>query len=281
MGTVRQTVCYFNGIFLPASEIMIDPRDLGFLRGYVVFDVMPVENGKPFLWERHYERLCRSAAALNLRVPVSQVEFGDILKRLITDNAPLKLLLRTVLSGGPSENGFTPEKGKETFLVLAEAVHPYPADIYERGVKAMTLEYERPIPQVKLANHAIAIRDLPRRQEAGAFEAIYINGGQVSEATQSNLFIVKDGRLITTWDNVLWGVTQVLTLELAEKLGIATEKRAISLRELLSADEVFITGSSKRIVPVVRIDDTVIGTSVPGPVTRRLLAAFDDFVRMY
>lgn len=281
MSTASQLVCYFNDRFLPCAEIVINPRDLGFLRGYAVFDVMPVEHGKPFLWERHYERLCRSAAALNLRVPASREEFKDILDQLIGRNAPLALSLRTVLSGGPSASGFVPEAGKETFLVLAEAAHPYPAGIYEQGVTAMTLEYERPMPQVKLANHAIAISDLPRRKEAGAFEAIYVSDGQVSEATQSNLFIVRDGRLITTWDNVLWGVTQVLTLELAERLGIVTEKRALGLRELLSADEAFVTGSSKRIVPVVRIDETVIGAGVPGEMTRRLMAAFDDFVKKY
>ena len=281
MGTVRQMVCYFNGVFLPADEIAIDPRDLGFLRGYVVFDVMPVENGKPFLWERHYERLCQSAAALNLRVPTSKEEFKNILDRLIMENMHSALSLRTVLSGGPSESGFVPEEGRETLLVLAEAAHPYPVEIYEQGVKVMMLEYERPIPQVKLANHAIAIRDLPRRREAGAFETVYMNNGQVSEAAQSNLFIVKDGILITTWDNVLWGVTQMLTLELADGLGIAAEKRAISLQELLSADEVFVTGSSKRIVPVVRIDDTVIGTGRVGDVTKELMHLFDDFVKKY
>lgn len=281
MQASHQMVCYFNGSFLPLEDIAIDPRDLGFLRGYVVFDVMPVEHGKPFLWERHYERLCRSATTLNLRVPANREEFKGILDQLIGRNAPLALSLRTVLSGGPSASGFVPEAGKETFLVLTEVAHPYPAGIYERGVTAMTLEYERPMPQVKLANHAIAISDLPRRKEAGAFEAIYVSDGQVSEATQSNLFIVRDGRLITTWDNVLWGVTQVLVLELAQELGITTEKRSFSISELFSADEVFITGSSKRIVPVVRIDETVIGAGVPGEMTRRLMAAFDDFVKEY
>lgn len=281
MSTTSQLVCYFNNRFLSYAEVAIDPHDLGFLRGYAVFDVMPVEQGKPFLWERHYERLCQSAEALNLSVAVSKEEFKNILDQLITKNKGTDISFRTVLSGGPSSSGFVPEAGKETFLVLAESAHPYPADIYERGVTAMTLEYERPMPQVKLANHAIAISDLPRRQEAGAFEAIYISNGQVSEATQSNLFIVKDGELITTWDNVLWGVTQGLVLELAQELGIKTAKRSLRTSELLAADEVFITGSSKRIVPVVRIDETAIGAGVPGEMTRKLMAALDGFVKKY
>lgn len=281
MGSPRPFFCYSNGVFLPLDEITLSPYDLGFLRGYAVFDVMPTENGKPFLWERHYERLVRSAAALNLRVPVGAEAYKNILDELIARHAPAKLSFRTVLSGGPSGNGFAPEEGKETFLILSEEAHACPIDIYEQGVKTITLEYERPIPQVKLANHVLAIRDLPRRREAGAFEAIYVNGGQVSEASQSNLFIVKDGRLVTTWDNVLWGITQGLTLELAEGLGISTEKRKITLEEILTSDEVFITGSSKRIVPVVQADETKIGAGAPGPVTRRLMAAFDDFAKRY
>ncbi len=282
MNELFSPVCYKNGEYLPLGRVSIDPYDLGFLRGYAVFDVMPVENGKAFLWERHFARLCRSAEALHLRVPATEAEYGGILTTLIERNVGLpKFSFRTVLSGGPSGNGFTPEEGRETFLVIAEASHPYPASIYTDGVKVITLEYERPIPQVKLANHVLAIRDLPRRREMSAFETIYINGDKVSEASQSNLFIVKDGTLATTWGNVLWGITQGCIIELAEQEGITVQKRPISREELFSADEVFLTGSSKCVVPVVQIDETAIGSKTPGPITRRLMTALENFIRTY
>ncbi len=186
-----------------------------------------------------------------------------------------------MISGGPSENGFMPDPGRETFLVLAEEIHAIPSEYYEHGVNAVTLEYERPMPHVKLANHAIAIADLPRRQAAGAYEAIYVCDGQVSEASQSNVFVVKDGRLATTWDNVLLGITQGLVIELSEQAGQSVEKRNISLQELFEADEVFITGSSKRIVPLIRIDGTVIGTGRPGKITQELMTALERFMRNY
>lgn len=274
--------CYFNGEILSCNKISLSPYDLGFLRGYAVFDVMSTENGKPFLWERHFDRLCLSAQALNLRVPVSGDEYRNILNELIIRNQEKNISFRTVLSGGTSADSFVPQPGEETFLVLAEAAHTYPAKQYEEGVTAITLEYERSLPQVKLANHAIAISDLPRRKEAGAFEAIYVNNGQISEASQSNVFIVKNGSIVTTWENVLHGITQGLVLELAEKISLVAQKGAISLEELMNADEVFVTGSSKRIMPVVRIDERVIGTGgVPGPVTRQLMEALDDFVVHY
>jgi branched-subunit amino acid aminotransferase/4-amino-4-deoxychorismate lyase len=273
--------CYFDGAFLPLEDIALSPYDLGFLRGYAVFDVMPMENGKPFLWDRHFDRLCRSATPLGLSVPVTKEAYGSILDELIARNPGERLSFRTVLSGGPSQDSFVPQPGEETFLVLAEPVHTYPEEMFMKGVKAITLEYERPLPQVKLANHAIAISDLPRRREVGAFEAIYVSGGEISEASQSNVFIGKDGKLSTTWENVLHGITQGLVLELAEAAGIVAEKRGVSLAELLAADEVFMTGSSKRIVPVVQIDEMVIGGGIPGPVTRQLMEAFDEFAEKY
>lgn len=283
MSDIFQTVGYFNDRFLPLSEIVISPYDLGFLRGYAVFDVMPVENGKPFLWERHYDRLCRSAKPLGLYIPVDKDEYKKILDELITRNGQgmKKMSLRTVLSGGPSMDSFVPESNSETFIVLSEEAHGYPSDIYEKGVKTITLDYERVLPQVKLANHAIAISDLPRRRAAGAFETIYVNDGYISEATQSNIFIVKDGKLITTWENVLWGITQGLVLELAEGLGIAIEKRNVSLEECLAADEVFVTASSKRIVPVVMVDEAIIADGKPGKITEQLMAAIESFVEKY
>lgn len=282
MDHLSSPFCYKNGEYLFLDRIAINPYDLGFLRGYAVFDVMPIENGKPFLWERHFARLCKSAEALHLRVPVDEVEYKHILDTLLKKNIERnQLLFRTVLSGGPSENGFLPKEGVETFLVLTEVAHACPATTYASGVKTVTLSYERPIPQVKLANHVLAIRDVPRRQAAGAFETLYINGDTVSEASQSNLFIVKNKTLITTWDNVLWGITQGLVIELAEKNGLSILKQPISRQELFSADEVFLTGSSKHIVPVIQIDDAMIGAGTPGPITRRLMALFDEYVQRY
>lgn len=281
MEEVESPVCFVNDRYLSRDEIRIDPYDLGFLRGYAVFDVLPVENGKAFLWERHFARLARSAITLGLRMPVDEAAYGAILDELIRRNMGKAAAFRTVLSGGPSEDAFTPVVGGETFLVLSEPMHPTPTESYSRGVKAIMLEYERPLPQVKLANHVLAIRDQTRRIAAGAFETIYVNDGTVSEASRGSLFIVKDGRLVTTWDNVLWGITQGLVLELAEAAGILADKRALVLAELFSADEVFITGSTKGIVPVVRVDDTVIGNGVSGTVTRQLMAAYDAYRKRY
>jgi branched-subunit amino acid aminotransferase/4-amino-4-deoxychorismate lyase len=270
-----------NGAFCDESDICISPRDLGFLRGYAVFDVMPVYRGKPFLPDRHYTRLARSAGALRLGLPVDAAAFAVIASELVRQEGQTEVIIRTVLSGGPSESGFRPIPGQENFLMLVEPVHAPNPSVYQDGVRLVTLEYVRPLPRVKFANHAIAIQDLARRDEAGAYETLYVNGGMVSECSQSNLFWVKDGQVFTTWDNVLWGITQGLVIELAEAQGRETIKKTVTLDELLQADEVFITGSSKAIVPVVAIDERKIGAGMVGPITIELMAAYQQYRDQY
>jgi branched-subunit amino acid aminotransferase/4-amino-4-deoxychorismate lyase len=272
---------YWNGNYCDESDIRISPRDLGLLRGYAAFDVMPVYRSRPFHADRHYARLARSAETLRLQLPVDAAAFTVIATELSQLAGLTEATIRTVLSGGPSENGFHLEPGRENFFMLVEPVHSPAPSVYRDGVSLMTLEYERSLPQVKFANHAIAIQDLGRRDAAGAYETLYVNGGMVSECSQSNLFWVRDGQLGTTWDNTLRGITQGLVLELAQAIGITTKKSAVSLENLLQADEVFITGSSKAIVPVVGIDGRKIGAGTVGSVTQALMTAYREYRAKY
>ena len=263
-------LAYFNQSIIPASEIVISPSDLGMLRGFTIFDVLVVEHGRAFLWERHYDRLLASALSIGLSVPLSQERYGGVLSELIEQSEMSELVIRTVLSGGPSADGFTPDPGHETFYILTEERHRLSESIYSEGVKLITLSYERYLPQVKFANHAVSISDLTRRRREGAFDTLYISDGSISEASQGNVLIVKDGVLITPRKEVLWGIVQGLVMELAEKIQIPVEWRSLTLNEVLAADEVLLTGSSKGIVPVVRIDEKSIATGKPGSMCAKL-----------
>ena len=265
---------FCNGNVVSADQIMLSPSDLGMLRGFTIFDVMVVEHGRAFLWERHYDRLALSAQSIELVLPLDKEAYGKALAELIAHSSTEELVLRTVLSGGPSENGFSPEPGRETFYILTEERHRLPESVYREGVKLITLPYERYLPQVKFANHAISIWDLERRKCKGAFDTLYITDGNISEASQGNVFLVKDGVLVTPREEVLWGIVQGLVMELAEAAGIPTEWRSVSLEDLLAADEVLLTGSSKSIVPVVDIDGQSIGTGRPGAICAELRAAY-------
>ena len=269
---------YWNNTVVRSSDIRIEPSDLGMLRGFTIFDVMVAERGRAFLWERHYDRLAASARSIGLAVPLDKAAYGKALAQLIEASPTPELVLRTVLSGGPSENGFAPEPGRETFYILTEERHRLPESVYQEGVKLITLSYERYLPQVKFANHAVSIWDLERRKREGAFDTLYISGGVISEASQGNIFLVKDGTLITPRKEVLWGIVQGLVMELAEAASIPAEWRSISFEELLEADEILLTGSSKGIVPVVDIDGQIIGTGRPGTVGSRLSEAYAEYI---
>lgn len=269
---------YWNNTVVRSSDVRIEPSDLGMLRGFTIFDVMVAERGRAFLWERHYDRLAASAQSIGLAVPLDKAAYGKALAQLIEASPTSELILRTVLSGGPSENGFAPESGRETFYILTEERHRLPESIYQEGVKLITLSYERYLPQVKFANHAVSIWDLERRKREGAFDTLYISGGVISEASQGNIFLVKDGTLITPRKEVLWGIVQGLVMELAEAAGIPAEWRSISFEELLAADEILLTGSSKGIVPVVDIDGQAIGTGRPGTICTRLSEAYVQYI---
>ncbi len=271
----QELFCYQNGKILPASQLCISPWDLGFLRGYGVFDVLISLNGKPFLWEWHFERLEHSALELGLVLPVDRNQYHAILQEVIGRNVGQDIIVRTVVTGGVSQDAFTREKGQETFLVLAEPLVPLPQTVYTAGAKVMTLPHIRRLPKVKLTQYVEAIRTLDQRQEAGALETLYVQDGIISECAQSNFFIVKDGTIITTTDNALGGITQKLLCEvLIPELGLPLQTRTITYQEVLEADEAFLTGSNKHIVPVVRADDAVISDGKPGPLTRRLMEQY-------
>jgi branched-chain amino acid aminotransferase len=279
---MSKKICFKNGEYLKESEMTVSAWDLGYLRGYGVFDVLPVMNGKAFLWEWHFERLFRSANKLGLSLPLGKDEYGNVLQELIAKNEGRDIVFRTVLSGGVSTDAFTPVSGNETFLILTEDFHHVSEEARNHGATVITHDHVRSFPEVKMTHYVSAIGTLEARREQGALETLYVQDGVVSECAQSNFFIVSNGRVITTNENALLGITQKLIVEkLAPEKNIEIEVRKITLTEVLNADEAFLTGSNKGVVPVIQVDEQQIGEGMPGPVTKMLIEAYKDFVKNY
>jgi len=276
----KETLAYWNGRFVPMQDIALAPTDLGVLRGYGVFDVMRTENGKPFLLERHFARLQRSAETLHLHLPVDEREFRGIIERLLKENALKQATIRTVLTGGVSESCFLPE-GRETFFITIIPFLALDEKYISDGAKIITLDHARHFPHAKITNYITAIEHAPQRLAKEALEVLFVNNGQALEASTSNVMIVKAGVLITPKDHILKGITRGWVLELAESLHIPVEERAITLEETLAADEVFLTATNKYIVPVIQIDKHRIATGHPGPITKKLQAAVREFIAKY
>ncbi|SFH06766.1 aminotransferase class IV [Pontibacter chinhatensis] len=260
---------YVRGQVLPLEQATLHISDLSIQRGYGVFDYFRVFHGKPVFLDDYLERFHASAAAMNLEVPVPDADLRQAIDELIRrNNLPLSGM-KMILTGGYSENGYDPA---EASLIIQQQplILPGP-EMLEQGIKVITHEYVREVPRAKTINYTMGIRLIGEIRRRGASDVLYQQNGVVSEFPRCNLFIVKqDNTVVTPADNVLLGVTRKNVLALAGKKYKAAEG-TVTLEDVYGAKEVFLTSTTKRIVPIVQVDEQVIGTGKPGDVTLSLL----------
>lgn len=270
-------IYYINGEFVPASKARIPVDDLAILRGYGVFDFLCTHNGKPFMLEEHIRRLEYSAEIIGLHLPWTREEIRDIVLDTLKKNDHSESNVRIVVTGGSSPDNITPQDSPR-LLVLVSPLRKPPSEWYENGVNVITVYADRFITDAKSINYIPATMALKRARNKNALEAIYLdkNGG-VQEGTTSNVFAFIDNVLVTPARKVLSGITRQIVLEIAAN-HFATELRDLSREEMLLADEVFLTGTSKGLVPVVQVDDTKIGRGVPGETTRQLMKLLAEYI---
>ena len=269
-------IYYVDGQFVPADQAVIPVNDLALLRGYGVCDIMRTYRGKPFFLHDHIQRLENSASEIGLSLPWQTKEIKDIVLETLNRNTAVdEANIRIIITGGPSSDFFYPQ-GSPRLIVLVTDMAVLPDTWYTKGVKVITHPLERPLPDAKVISYIPATMALKQATAKGATEALYINRNKEAlEGTTSNLFAFFGHTLVTPREGVLKGITRQATLSLAKPL-YKTEEKAIPLAHLLTASEVFITGTNKGIVPVVQIDDTRIGTGTPGVNTTRLMAELEQ-----
>ncbi|MEI6288598.1 MAG: aminotransferase class IV [bacterium] len=282
--------CYLNGKILPTTQAKISINDIGVLRGYGVFDILRTYNGRPFMIKDHLDRLGRSASLLNLRVPLSQTKLKEIIHKLLLKNKLKEARIRIVLTGGVSQNGFNYNPKTPTLFILIEKLEDLPRSLYENGAKLTTLEYQRDLPSAKIINYQMGIKSNHLKAKNNALEILYTKKGKVLEGVGSNIFIFKKNTLITPKDNILLGTTRNFVIKLATAnhpsplLGkdgkpFKVEEREVSVKELLGADECFITSITKDILPIVQIDDKKISHGKVGENTKKLMTAFAVYAK--
>lgn len=268
------SIYYVDGEFMPAEAAVIPVDDLALMRGYGVFDYLRTYAGKPLHLQEHVARLVCSAAKIGIEQPWEAAEIIHIVEETLARNDLAEgedANVRILITGGSSSDFITPE-GRPRLLVLVTPLAPKPAEWYTEGVKIITFPSSRTIPGAKSIDYIPATMALGKAKRAGAIEALYVEAdGRALECTTSNIFAVKRGVVITPGEEILAGITRKTVLTLAEAHH-PVKIRDLYLDELLAADEVFVTGSGKNLVPVIQIDDAVIGDGKPGPVTRGLMA---------
>lgn len=272
------SIFYIDGEFVREEDATIAASDLSVLRGYGVFDYMRTYNGHPFYLDAHLDRLNNSARLIGLKLPHPQEEIRQIIMDTIARNNHEEYNVRIVVTGGSSPDNIIPV-GESRLLVYITPFKPMPQEWYTEGIKVVTEHSERAIPQAKTINYIPAIIALNRASQVNALDAIYITPeGHVLEGTTTNIFAFFGDTLVTAGEGILHGITRKVVLELAAQQ-FTVETRALTLDELLKADEVFLTSSNKEVCPIRQVDETVY--PAPGPNTQRLMATFSEYAANY
>jgi len=273
---MKTNYCCLNGKILPVRDAMVNVYDIGLLRGYGIYEGITTYHGKPFRLADHLARFHLSARALDLVVPFSDTEIEKQLMSLGEKNGFGRTNFRIILTGGNTLSGIEYDSARPTFYILAEEYKSLPDKLYTSGASLITHEHQRALPQYKTINYITAVQVQKERKAKGAIEVLYVADGKVLEAATSNIFIVKDGVVITPKNNVLAGITRKVAMELAQKKYKVVEKE-VAVVELFSADEVFLTASYKEIVPIVAIDTKKIADAKVGGVTQVLMKDFQEY----
>ena len=271
-----------NGSISGERDAAISVFDHGFLYGEGVYETLRTYNGRPFLYDRHMRRLRRSAEMIVLNVPFSDDEMAA---RIGETTAAANLgraeaYIRVLLTRGIGDLTYDPKATPTPSVVIIVKPHvDPPAEAFEKGVKVCLSPIMRNHPgsvnpMIKsnnLLNNALAMQEALRR---GGAEAIMRNyRGELTECTQSNLFIVKNGAALTApvAAGLLPGITREFVFEIGKDTGVSVRDEVLHDEDLFAANECFLTSTTKEIVPIVQVDDRKIGPGVPGAVTKRLL----------
>ena len=268
-----------NDEIIPIEKAVINVKDLGFLRGYSVFDFLRIYKGQPVFMEDHLMRFEKSANRLGLTCPYSKNQLVEKIIALVQANEMDFGSIKIILTGGYSLDGFSP--AKPNFVMLANKLPTYPDSFYTNGVKLMAYQYTRETPYTKTTNYLVPISLHQEIQEAEAFDVLYHDGKFISESARSNFFIVnQDGIIITPDKDALKGITRKYVLAIARK-HFKVEVRPVSIKETMQAKEAFLTSSTKPLIPVRQVDFWRINQGIIGETTKKMMQLFRQHVDEY
>ena len=227
--------------------------------------------------DRHLDRLFRSADLIGLAVPWGREQVRQwVTDTLAANKDREEKSIKIIISGGVSDS-LVPG-GIPTIAIVVDSQHPLPAEWYEKGVGAITVKHHRYSPEAKTNNYIEAVKQIQVAKRKDAIEPIYYDETQVFEGSNSNVFAVIAGELLTPRSNVLSGITRNVLLEIL-KLDIPVKTKDFTIEQLLSAEEAFFAGSAKEILPITKIDGRPVGTGVVGKITEEVMQQFKNFTR--
>ena len=279
---------YINGEYFSREDAKVSVFDHGLLYGDGIFEGLRIYGGKVFRLHDHLVRLWESGRAIALEIPISIEQMTDDVNATVAKNGLQDGYIRLIVTRGAGALGLDPHRCSDPqVIIIADTISLYPESYYSDGLDLVTASTIRNHPaalnpRIKSLNYLNNILAKMEGLKAGCVEALMLNHkGEVAECTGDNVFIVRRGRLITppVDAGILEGITRNVVLELAAKEGIESAEEPITRHDIFVADECFLTGSAAEVIPAVKLDDRKIGDGKPGPITKKLNAAFRKYVR--
>jgi len=274
---------YLDGELVPEDQARISVFDHGLLYGDGIFEGIRAYNARVFRLEAHLDRLYDGARALQLTIPLDRDEMTQAIVETLRANQLRDAYIRLVVTRGIGALGLDPRKCPEpTVFIIADAIELYPEQFYDKGLELITCATRRNDPAaldagIKSLNYLNNILAKMETTQAGVPEGIMLSSEDyVAECTGDNIFLVKNGKLITPPLHIgnLAGITREVTIELARRQGLPVAEELFRTKEVYCADECFLTGTAAELIPVVKVDGRSIGDGKPGPITKVLREAF-------
>ncbi|PIU18059.1 MAG: branched-chain-amino-acid transaminase [Elusimicrobia bacterium CG08_land_8_20_14_0_20_44_26] len=272
-----------DGRFFDKNDAKISVFDHGLLYGDGVFEGIRAYSGRIFKLKEHIDRLYDSAKAIMLKPPVAKKKMIQDIRKTLRKNSLRDAYIRVVVTRGAGDLGLDPNKcPSASYFIIADKIVLYPKELYDKGLSIASVSVRRNIPEalnprVKSLNYLNNILAKIEGTQRGVPEALMLNAqGFVAECTGDNIFIVKDGVLITPPSSAgaLMGITQETVIALAEKSGLRVKEELFTRYCIFTADECFLTGTAAEVIPVVNVDGRIIGDGKPGKITCMLISKF-------
>jgi branched-chain amino acid aminotransferase len=279
---------WINGKLYEKQDAKISVYDHGLLYGDGVFEGLRSYDGKVFRLEEHLKRLWNSAKAILLEIPMSPEAIGRAIDETLQANGISNGYVRLVVTRGAGTLGLDPNRTSDPqVIIITDFIAVYPQELYQEGLEIITASTLRNHPaalnpRIKSLNYLNNILAKIESLQAGCMEALMLNHkGEVAECTADNIFLVRDGVLLTppTDAGVLEGITREAVMELARQRGLEVREVPITRHDVYIADECFLTGTAVEVIAVVKVDSRKIGSGKPGPITCDLKERFHKLAR--
>jgi len=277
-------LCYLNGAFLPLAEAQVSPLDRGFLFADSVYEVVPVYGSRPFRLRQHLDRLGRSLGAIRMPAPLSHAQWAQVCEQLISRNAAREAYLYIQVTRGREfgRNHAWPEGLAPTLFAYCSGLEALSPQLLDQGVSAVTATdirwARRDIKSTALLGN-ILLKKLAA--DAGAYETIMIDNGELTEGSSTTVHIVKAGVIFTppNGHRILPGTTRDVVAELADRLRVRNDSAPIPEARLRDADEIWLAFATRGLLPVTKLDGAKVGAGLPGPVFKQMRTAFVDYIQ--